>query len=175
MRRFKKLSIVFLLIGIIGMALVLSSCNSYVFPTSNSSIQVYYPYFHVTTGNLNCAGWTVTGKFNAYSFNMDGYGNFSLTTWSNQLPPSNFDVVIMTSSQFNDFVKAISDRAGSIGFSYIYKWDLTSYPSLNGYNFYLNTTGNLSAGTYFLVFFNNYLKFGTGDYGQATFNLNLSY
>ena len=122
---------------------------------------------------LNCAGWTVTGAYQYFLVTSNGNNVFTLTLLSYTLPPSNFDVMIMDSEQFNKFVYDVNNQAGSIIYTAMYTWDLTTY--FNGYNYYyLHTSGTLPYGTYYLVFFNNYEQFGAGNYGNARFWLTIS-
>ncbi|MEM3290540.1 MAG: hypothetical protein QW046_03400 [Candidatus Micrarchaeaceae archaeon] len=161
-------------IGVIVTAIVLSSCTVNVTPPTPTP-QTYYPYVDQSTGWLNCAGWTVTGEYYAAPFSLLNPGTFEITAWSNDLPPSNFDVLIMTSDQYDIFVQMLNNGAGQINnFPFLYDWDLTTTPSLYGYQFYLDEIENLAAGNYYVVFFNNYEQFGAGYYGNATFDLTLT-
>ena len=176
MRRFKKLSILFLIISVIVAAIVLSSCSVNVTPPPTPLPQTHYLYEDQSTGNLNCAGWTVTGEYYPVPFSLLNSGSFEVTVWSNALPPSNFDVLIMTTNQYDTFVQDNENEAGQMNVSNcLYDWDLTQAPSLNGYQYYLDETENLAAGNYYLVFFNNYEEFGAGYYGDATFDLTVTY
>ncbi|MCL4408330.1 MAG: hypothetical protein M1542_08300 [Thermotogae bacterium] len=177
MGKFKKVSIVFLVIGVVVTAFVLSSCTVNVTPPPTPSPQTYNLYEDQPTGNLNCAGWTITGMYCYVEFSLLNSGSFEVTAWSNSLPPSNFDVLIMSTTQYDNFAANYESgwEAGQMNFSDLYGWDMTTAPSLNGYQYYLDETENLAAGNYYLVFFNNYEQFGAGYYGAATFNLSVTY
>jgi hypothetical protein len=170
---FKKLSVVFLVIGAIVTAIVLSSCTINVVPPQPNP--PYQPTAHwlfsdVYTNSLNCAGVFEDGDYSWEPFQLTVPATVEVTVWSNNLPPSNFDIYIMTDSQYNMYYQIWNSNDNIDNAAYLFEWDLTQF--YNGSQYYLDSYTNfLPAGNYYLVIANNYYQFGRGAYGSAYFNL----
>ena len=173
MGRFKKLSVVFLIIGVIVTVIVLSSCTINVIPPQPTP--PYQPTAHwlfsdVYTGSLNCAGVLEDGDYFAEPFQLTTPATIEINVWSSSLPPSNFDIYIMTDSQYNMYYQIWNSNGYISNAAYLSKWDLTQF--YNGSQYYLDSYTNiLPSGNYYLVIANNYYHFGRGVYGSAYFNL----
>lgn len=179
MKRFKKISLFFLGGVLLTLIIVLSSCTVKVTPPP----QPYVPKWHVIidnahTGWLNCAGFWEDGQFVHPSFSLPKAAKLKIDVEASNgdLPPSNFDIYIMTQDQYNNYYE-IWDNNGNIGnASSMYEWDLTQYyyDYLWEYNLY-KITNQLAKGNYYIVLANNYYEFGRGVYGCANYSLSAYY
>jgi len=129
--------------------------------------------FDHNTGLLNCAGVLEDGAYFYTNFSLPKTATILLTASSHNLPPSNFDIYIMTDSQYNTYQEIWSTNGNINNATYLYKWDLTQYYNTTKAEYYLNPFiyDSLKAGNYYLVVANNYYKPGRGVYGSASIKL----
>ena len=125
------------------------------------------------TGLLNCAGVLEDGAYFYTNFSLPKTATILLTASSHNLPPSNFDIYIMTESQYSTYQEIWSTNGNINNATYLYKWDLTQYYNTTKAEYYLNPFiyDSLKAGNYYLVVANNYYKPGRGVYGSASIKL----
>jgi hypothetical protein len=166
-------SILLLIVSIPVIIVILSSCTIIITPPPAPQYQptAHFIYANQSTGNLNCAGVWEDGDYVAESFSLTQPSTIEVTAWSDNLPPSNFDIYIMTESQYNIYYGIWNANGNINNATYLYEWDLTQYQYYNEYYFDNYTNYPLPAGNYYLVIANNYYQFGRGAYGSASFNL----
>jgi len=120
------------------------------------------------TGLLNCAGVWEDGDYLPAGFLLKKPVTIRVTALGHNLPPSNFDIYIMTESQYNTYKSIWSTNGNLSNAPYLHKWDLTHHYNNNMEAYYLDTNYPLAAGTYYLVVANNYYQFGRGVYGSGS-------
>jgi len=123
--------------------------------------------FDNNTGLLNCAGALVYGDSLYTGFSLQKAGTIRITASSHILPPSSFDIYIMTESQYNAY---LDGNRGSNA-TCLHQWDLTRYYNKTKAEYYLDTNYPLQAGNYYLVVANNYYHLLRGVYGSASIKL----
>jgi len=172
--KLKKMSIILLIVSIPVIIVILSSCTITVTPTPTPpqyQPTAHYIYTNQNTGNLNCAGFWEDGDYCWQTFSLTQPSTIEVIAWSYNLPPSNFDIYIMTQSEYSTYQEIWSTDGNINNATYLCKWDLTQYQYYNEYDFDNYTNYPLPAGNYYIVIANNYYHFGRGVYGSAYFDL----
>ncbi|MCL4408332.1 MAG: hypothetical protein M1542_08290 [Thermotogae bacterium] len=130
-------------------------------------IYLHYNGVKIISGKtplLNCAGLTVRGDYVYLELNIPSPRKINIIVWSNKLPPSDFDIYVMTPEQYNDFTKSKSS------FDYVDGWDLTQHWSFSRGEYYLSEELSL-VDSYYIIISNDYLHPFQGVYGQASYQI----
>jgi len=172
MKELKKLSL-FSLIGAFSIVMVvLSSCTVNVTPPTPSQPIAHVIANNKATGSLNCAGLLEDGQYFYVSFSLPQAATVEVQASSFDLPPSYFNIYVMTQNQYNNYYQIWYDNGPIGNASFLNEWDLTNYYNNILEEYSLDVfTNQLAAGTYYLVLANNYYQFGRGVYGSAYFSL----